>query len=129
LIARFGARRLMLAGGAIAAFSLAVVGFTPPWPLQALAIGFLGFGFFMLHNGIQVQMLELAPHARGSAVAVHAFSLFLGQAIGPVLYGYSLPAIGSVATLAIGGVIMLAVGIFSARYLLGPPPHSGTGPA
>ena len=129
LLNRFGARRLMIGGGVIAAVSLVGVGFTPPWPMLALAIGALGFGFFMLHNGIQVQMLELAPHARGSAVSVHAFSLFMGQAAGPLVYGYSFPAIGTLATTAIWGAVMLVVGLVCARYLHGPPVGGSKAPS
>jgi DHA1 family inner membrane transport protein len=130
LISRFGARRLMLAGGIMAALSLLTIGFTPLWPVQAAALAGLGFGFFMLHNGIQVQMLELAPQARGSAVSVHAFSLFMGQAIGPVLYGYSLLALGSIVTAVMSGAVILGVGIVCARTLGGPvQPAPGSRPS
>jgi predicted MFS family arabinose efflux permease len=129
LVFRFGSRRLMIAGGVIAAASLFTVGFTPPWPVQALALAGLGFGFFMLHNGIQVQMLELAPHARGSSVAMHAFSLFTGQALGPVAFGWSLPSLGNVATLAIAAVVMLVVGLVCAHYLGGASALSSRAPS
>jgi predicted MFS family arabinose efflux permease len=129
LISRFGSPTLMITGGAIAGASLLAVGFTPPWQAQALAIAALGFGFFMLHNAIQVQMLELAPHARGSAVAMHAFSLFIGQALGPVIYGFSLPALGNLPTTAAAGAIMLTVGILCARYLGAPPLPAAKAPS
>ena len=124
LIALFGAKRLMIGGGAIAALSLVALGFTPPWGAQAFAVAGLGFGFFMLHNGIQVQMLELAPHARGSAVAMHAFSLFMGQAAGPVIYGYALPTVGIFFTTLGASAIILAVGLLCAKYLHGGPASS-----
>lgn len=120
LVGRFGPRRLMLVGGSIAALALLTVGLAPPWPLQALALTALGFGFFMLHNCIQVQMLELAPEARGSSVAMHAFSLYMGQAIGPVFYGYGLALAGTLPTAMLAGAVMFAVGLVSARALHGP---------
>ncbi len=36
----------------------------------------------MLHNSFQTQVTEVAPQARGSAVALHAFSFFSGQQSG-----------------------------------------------
>ncbi|MCC7346720.1 MAG: MFS transporter [Variibacter sp.] len=119
LLGRFGSRKLMIAGGTIAAVCLVTVGLTPPWQVQAVALCGLGFGFFMVHNGIQVQMLELAPEARGSSVSVHAFSLFMGQALGPVVYSVALVTVGSVVTTVAAAAVMLAVGIVSARALHG----------
>ncbi|MBX6424823.1 MAG: MFS transporter [Variibacter sp.] len=120
-IARLGPQQLMIGGGALAAVGLVTVGFTPPWHVQMLALTALGFGFYMLHNCIQVQMLELAPGARGSAVAAHASSFFMGQALGPVLFGMALPVIGALATTVTAGALMIAVGVVSARFLYARP--------
>jgi predicted MFS family arabinose efflux permease len=129
LTSRFNSRQLMTAGGAFAALALVLQGSMPPWPVQALAMTLLGFGFFMLHNGIQVKMLELAPHARGSSVAMHAFFLFTGQAIGPVVYGQALPVMGAPATTLVMGSVLLATGITCARLLQGQPRHGGAQPS
>ena len=45
----------------------------------------------MLHGVIQIYASELAPKARGSAMAMHSASFFFGNAIGPVVYGLALP--------------------------------------
>jgi len=42
---------------------------------------------YMLHNCLQTEATELAPTARGSAVALFASGLFLGQGAGPLLFG------------------------------------------
>jgi len=68
-----------------------------------------------------VHATEIAPGARGVAMALHSFFFFTGQAIGPVLYGFGLVHFGPVTTLALGGVIVLAVGIFASRRLRGRP--------
>jgi predicted MFS family arabinose efflux permease len=114
-------RQLMWLGAGIAAAGLLTVGFTPPWPVQAAALGALGFGFYMLHNCIQVQMLELAPAARGSAVALHASSFFMGQALGPVIFGLALPLVGALPAAIAFAFVTLAVGIVGARLLFGRP--------
>lgn len=114
-------RQLMRLGAGIAAAGLLTVGFTPPWPVQAAALGALGFGFYMLHNCIQVQMLELAPAARGSAVALHASSFFMGQALGPVIFGLALPLVGALPAAIAFAFVTLAVGTVGARLLFGRP--------
>lgn len=126
-IRRLSPRQLMIGGGALAAAGLATFGLTPPWPVQAVAMAAMGFGFYMLHNCIQAQMLELAPMARGASVAMHASSFFMGQALGPVLFGVALPAVGALATTIAAGVVMIAIAILSAKLLYGrtpsdPPP-------
>lgn len=121
-VARLTPRQLMILGAVIATGGLILFGFRLPWPVQAGAFTALGFGFYMLHNCIQVQMLELAPHARGSTVAMHASSFFMGQALGPVLFGLAIPAVGALASTIVAGVVVMAVGIIGAQLLYRRPP-------
>jgi predicted MFS family arabinose efflux permease len=79
----------------------------------------MGLGFFLLHGSIQVQMTELAPSARGTAVAMHSFSYFLGQALGPIAYGAGIALMGAAATLVIAAAVMALVGFVTAHLLLG----------
>jgi predicted MFS family arabinose efflux permease len=122
LVTRFGQRRIMIVGGCIAALALLLEAALPPWPAQLAALTVMGFGFFLLHGSIQVQMTELAPDARGTAVSMHSFSYFMGQAAGPLAYWAGIATIGPSATLAIGAAIMAAVGYVVARLLHGPAP-------
>ena len=48
----------------------------------------LGFGFYLLHGSIQVHVTELSPTARGAAASLHSCFFYLGQATGPVVYGF-----------------------------------------
>ncbi len=48
----------------------------------------MGFGFYLLHGCIQVHVTELSPTARGSATSLHSCFFYLGQATGPVVYGF-----------------------------------------
>ena len=75
----------------------------------------LGTGFYMIHNSIQTRVTELAPEARGSAVALHAFHFFTGQSLGPVLMGTAMAGIGVAPALAIGAAAILALGLRLAR--------------
>jgi predicted MFS family arabinose efflux permease len=76
----------------------------------------------MLHGVIQIYASELAPKARGSAMAMHSASFFLGNAIGPVVYGLALPAVGLTATVVPAGAILIGVGIVCAHALRRDPP-------
>ncbi len=110
LLAWFSQAALMMIGASIAAMGLLLEAFVPPWEWQAIALGLMGFGFYLLHSCIMVQMTELAPGARGTAVAGHAFSFCIGQAIGPVLYGFGFAAIGAFSSLLLAAVVMVLTG-------------------
>jgi predicted MFS family arabinose efflux permease len=121
LILRFAKRpAMMVAGGSIAAIALATVGLDVSWATQMASMVGLGFGFFLLHNSVQTEVTELAPSARASAFSLHAFSFFMGQAIGPIAYGAALPILGATAS-CVGGAVILAVTGVAASKLLGSP--------
>ena len=66
---------MMRLGGVVMGFCLLVI------VTAALASGIrkfrvLGFGFYTLHAVIQIYASELAPAARGSAMALHSFFFF-----------------------------------------------------
>jgi hypothetical protein len=120
LILKFAKRpALMAAGGTIAAIGLAGVGLDVGWGMQMASMVVLGFGFFLLHNSVQTEVTELATTARASAFSLHAFSFFMGQALGPVAYGVSLPIVGPTISLALGAVVLVMTGIVASQ-LLGP---------
>ena len=122
LLRWFGQKRIMTAGGALAALGLFVVGAGPAWPIQALAFAAMGCGFYMLHASIQVYVTEFAPATRSSAVAFHTFSFFVGAGISPILYGIGLEWLGTPLTLSIAGVAMVLIGAISAQLLVKPVP-------
>jgi len=69
----------------------------------------LGLGMFMIHNSIQTRVTEVAPHARGAAVAMHAFHFFLGQTMGPAVFGQMLRLMGTRSAFLCGGLCLLAL--------------------
>jgi len=121
LLALFGERRLMASGGMAMAFCLVVIALRLPWPLEFANFVLLGFGFYLLHGCVQVYVTELAPSARGSAMAGHSAFFFLGQATGPVVYGLSLSTgIGITAVLLIGAALLTATGWVCSLWLRHP---------
>jgi len=60
-----------------------------------LAIGLVGAGFYMLHTTVQIKITQVRPEERGSAVALFATFLFLGQACGVWLAARIVDAAGA----------------------------------
>ncbi|MFN3347885.1 MFS transporter [Pseudorhodoplanes sp.] len=121
LLATLGERRLMLGGGLIMAAFLLILTLRLPWPLEFANFVLLGFGFYWLHGSIQVFATELAPQARGSAMAMHSMSFFLGQAAGPIVYGAGFATIGKTPLLIGGAVLIALVGYLCSRTLRRTP--------
>ncbi|NGM34709.1 MFS transporter [Methylobacterium sp. DB0501] len=118
LLLRFlGQTRMLMAGGAVSAGALLVVGLAGSWQADCAALVALGLGFYMLHNTFQVQVTEVAPEARASAVALHAFSFFCGQALGVAVLGFGLEALGQLPALAVCAAAILVLGLATARRL------------
>lgn len=107
LVERVGPSRMTVAGGLLMAtgFALFSLPFLPWWSAIGLFV-LNGFGFFLMHGTFQAQATELAPGARGSAVALFACALFMGHAIGPVAMGLSLHVLGTT-----GAILLFALGI------------------
>lgn len=118
-LVRHAGQQGMLVGGAVAA-AAALAG-SALAPSAAVLIGaflLLGFGFFMMHNSIQTRVTEVAPGARGSAVALHAFFFFLGHSLGPLFYGLAIGLMGAGGAMLVG-----AAGLVSLAFRLrGMPP-------
>jgi predicted MFS family arabinose efflux permease len=80
----------------------------------------LGLGYYMLHNTFQAQVTEVAPGARASAVALHAFSFFCGQALGVVLMGFGLRHVGLTVSTGVAALVILGVGLTASAVLRRP---------
>ncbi len=105
-----GEKGLMVGGGLIMGAFLLILTLRLPWQLEFANFAMMGFGFYWLHGSIQVYATELAPQARGSAMAMHSMAFFLGQAAGPVVYGIGFAYVGKTPLLIVGAVIMALVG-------------------
>jgi predicted MFS family arabinose efflux permease len=128
LLRSLGERKLMIGGGLMMAAFCLILTLRLPWPLEFLNFAMLGFGFYWLHGCIQVYATELAPQARGSSMALHSASFFLGQAAGPVVYGIGFAKIGMTPVLIAGAILVAGVGFVCSRWLRRPvaPAPAGT---
>jgi predicted MFS family arabinose efflux permease len=117
LIARVRERRLMVAGGTLAAAGLVLIALHFPWGWQIAIYGMFGFGFYLLHGSIQVHVTELSQTARGAAASLHSCFFYLGQAVGPVIYGYGFAHGGAEPSIFVGAAVVMAVGLICSRLL------------
>jgi predicted MFS family arabinose efflux permease len=122
LLVLIGERWLMRIGGMVMSVCLIVIALRVPWPIEFVNFMLLGFGFYMLHGCIHVYVTELAPHARGTATSGHTSFFFLGQSIGPVVYGIGLGTVGIVPVLLCGAAILACAGWLCALKLRHTPP-------
>ena len=112
LFRRLGSAQLMRGGGLLIATGLGIWMLAANWPVGAAGFGLIGFGFYMLHPGLQAQATELAPSARGSAVALHAFSFFVGAAAGPALTAMMLGRLGVAPVVLIDAALIVMLGFY-----------------
>lgn len=129
LVRRLGESGLTAWGAVLIAASLAAVAFAPSWPVAVPACFVCGLGFYMLHNTLQINATQMAPERRGAAVSSFASCFFLGQAAGVALAGFAVSRIGTGPTIALGGVVVLAVGLNFARMRRRPAAQGAGQPA
>jgi MFS transporter, YNFM family, putative membrane transport protein len=82
LVRLLGERGLVLWGGTGLGLSFALLAVAPNAIVAFGSIVLCGITFYMLHNTLQTNGTQMAPEARGSALALFALCLFVGQAIG-----------------------------------------------
>src|SRR5215475_1845298 len=117
LISRVREQHLMVAGGALAAAALVLIALFFPWMWQIAIYGLFGFGFYLLHSCIQVHVTELSQTARGAAASLHSSFFYLGQAVGPVVYGYGFAHGGPEPSIFVGAAVVMTVGVACSRLL------------
>jgi predicted MFS family arabinose efflux permease len=111
LLRWLGRAGLIRAGGLIAFAALLALANAQSWIAEAVCFAGLGFGFFMIHNSLQLLATELDPHARASSIALFACSFFCGQAIGPLIYHAGFEVLGLQAPLVIAAGLLLAMAL------------------
>ncbi len=94
-VAGLGERGLALGGGLALGVGYFWLALAPAAWVSLPAILLVGVGFYMLHNTLQVNGTQMAPAARGSAVALFAMGLFTGQSTGVWLAGKVVDAYGT----------------------------------
>ncbi|WP_354004450.1 MFS transporter [Ramlibacter pallidus] len=110
IVRRLGERRMVLHGGWIVGAGFAAWAVAPAaWWAGPIAL-VVGFGTYMFHNTLQTHATQMAPAMRGSGMALFAFCLFLGQAIGVWMAGASFDRFGALPLLLLPAVALPLTG-------------------
>ncbi len=76
-----------------------------------------GFGFYMLHNTLQVQATQMAPASRGTAVTLFACLLFFGQSSGVLAMAFSVDRGWLSYALCASAAGVAVLGFFIGRFV------------
>jgi MFS transporter, YNFM family, putative membrane transport protein len=112
LVNRLGERGLAVTGGTLIAVSFVVLTVTPTIWLAPPAIALAGLGFYMLHNTLQTNATQMAPEARGAAVAMFASAFFIGQTVGVALAAQAYDRWGAGPGFLTAAVLLPALGLW-----------------
>jgi YNFM family putative membrane transporter len=112
LIRSLGERGMVLAGGMLAGVMFFAILLVPHWLYTIPCCIGLGVGFYLVHNTVQAKATEVAPEARGSAVALYATGWALGQALGVAALGLAVAAAGYAPAIMACGLGFAILGLW-----------------
>lgn len=118
MLQRFGEVGLACWGGVCLALAFFMIGIAPVWWWAIPGSFFAGFGFYMLHNILQINATQMAPDRRGTAVAAFASCFYLGQSLGVAASGWLVELIGTGLVIQTGAVLLLVVALAFSRWCL-----------
>jgi predicted MFS family arabinose efflux permease len=95
LLPWIGERGVVLGGGLFAGAGFIGLALASKAAIALPSILAVGIGLYMLHNTLQVHATQMAPGARGAAVALFACFLFTGQSTGVWLASHAVDGIGT----------------------------------
>jgi predicted MFS family arabinose efflux permease len=108
-------------GGAIMGLSFLTLAAEPVWYFAPLATLGVGLGFFMLHNTLQTEGTQMAPEARGTALALFASMYFLGQTAGVALAAPIMDHTGARPLFVTAALLLPALALWFTRRLRRKP--------
>ncbi|HSV84334.1 MAG TPA: MFS transporter [Ramlibacter sp.] len=117
IVRRFGERKMVLAGGLLMAAGFLAWYASPVAWLAAPVALLVGFGTYLFHNTLQTNATQMAPAARGTAMALFASSFFIGQAVGVSWAGAAFDRFGPAPLLLVPALALGLAGWGFARAL------------
>lgn len=111
LVRHLGLGGMVSCGAAAVGLLLIAAAAGSSLPVVAVLFALSGFAFYMIHNVLQILATELAPEARGSAVALFASAFFVGQAVGALVLAQMAGLFGVVPVFLLAGLGMIALAL------------------
>ena len=117
LVGALGEVWLVRAGSIILALSFVGLAVAPsaPWTIPALYA--CGLGLYMMHSTLQTAATQMAPDARGAAVALFASFFFIGQSVGVALVGIIVDHVGTPPAFFAAAVGLVLLGLWFSNRL------------
>ncbi len=119
LLRRMGEAGLAGLGGASLCLGFLIFAYAPSLVWIPAACALSGFGFYCLHNTLQTNATQMAPSARGAAMALFACVLFLGQSAGVLAAAWIADHGSDTLIFALVGPGLLALSLVAARRFRG----------
>lgn len=94
VVARLGEAGMLRLGGVLLGLCLCALPLLPVWQAAIPVMLVTGLGLYMIHNTLQTRATQMAPDARGSAVALFTFFFFIVQAAGVAALGVAVDSVG-----------------------------------
>lgn len=117
LVAAMSRARIAMLGSLALAAGFAAFALIPALPVALVALVVIGFGFYMLHNSLQTEATQMIPEARGTALAMFAAMLFIGQAAGVALAGPFFDRVGGPPLYMTAAILLPLIAARFARAL------------
>ncbi|MHC5818415.1 MAG: MFS transporter [Nostoc sp.] len=112
LVKRLGEIGLIGVGGGLMSMGFLAIALFQNWILFIPLSILIGLGFYMMHSTLQTQATELSPEARGTAVSLFAFNLFVGQGIGAAVFGRIVDNFGYTYCFILAGVAIALLSVW-----------------
>ena len=110
MLSRVGETGLAKGGGGCLGIAFVTIAAASHWAWAIPACFLAGFGFYALHNTLQVHATQMAPRFRGTAVSLFACVLFIGQSVGVVSASFLAQGVSLAGIIAIAGFCLAWVG-------------------
>jgi YNFM family putative membrane transporter len=104
-------RGQILGGGLLCGSMYIAIALSPVWQLSAICMLGVGFGFYMLHNILQLRGTEAAPQSRGVGLALFGITWTSGQGLGVFAMGAGITQFGFTPMIAVFGLCFALLGI------------------
>ncbi|MBL8689157.1 MAG: MFS transporter [Rhodospirillaceae bacterium] len=98
--------RIAMSGALILGTGFVVLALIPSLATALVALAATGLGFYMLHNSLQTEATQMVPEARGTALAMFASMLFVGQAVGVAIAGPFFDRVGAPPIYLVAALIL-----------------------